>query len=208
MSKSLGNFYTLRDLLKQGHSPEAIRYLLASVPYRKQLNFTMDGLRGAAASIERLRNFQFRASSTSFPEGTNEAIANRTSAFPAAFRAAMDDDLNTAAALGALFELVRDLNVAIESGEFRSGNVAPALSCLETANAIFDILPRADQRQVSHSVDAFVSLSDAEVEAKIQEREQARKGRNFARSDAIRKELVDAGVLIEDTKDGMRWRRK
>jgi cysteinyl-tRNA synthetase len=200
MSKSLGNFYTLRDLLKQGHSPEAIRYLLASVPYRKQLNFTTDGLRGAAASIERLRNFHFRVTSTAFPDGINEAIADRAAAFPATFRAAMDDDLNTAAALGALFELVRELNIAIESGEFRSGNVPATLGALDLANGIFDVLPRDDA--------GGSSLSDSEIDRKVQEREQARRQRNFAQADAIRKELADVGVLIEDTKDGVRWRRK
>jgi cysteinyl-tRNA synthetase len=212
MSKSLGNFYTLRDLLKQGYAPEPIRYLLASVPYRKQLNFTMDGLRQAAASIERLRNFQFRVANTSFPEGVNEAIAERSRKFPEAFRRAMDDDLNTAQALGAMFELVRDANTAIDAGEFRQGNVTAVLDCVERWNRLFDVLPRTGEPgKISSDApkDAPKSgLSDAEVEQKLQEREQARQQRNFARADEIRRELAEAGILMEDTKDGTRWRRK
>ena len=214
MSKSLGNFYTLRDLLEKGHSPEAIRYLLASVPYRKQLNFTMDGLRGAAASIERLRNFQFRLTSATFPDGSNEAIASRTAAFPNAFRAAMDDDLNTAQAMGLLFELVREANTAMDAGEFRQGNVKGILDCMEQWNAIFDVLRKDAAEAVRLSAQAGVSVSaevvygDQRIEQLVREREQVRRARDFARSDAIRKELADAGVLIEDTKDGVRWRRK
>ena len=201
MSKSLGNFYTLRDLLEKGYSAESIRYLLASVPYRKQLNFTMDGLRGAAASIERLRNFQFRLTNTAFPDGCNEAIANRAAAFPEAFRAAMDDDLNTAQAMGLLFELVREANTAIDAGEFRKGNVQETLACIEQWNNLFDVLAPSPQQQPA-------TLNDAAIEQKIQEREQARKQRNFALSDQIRNELTEAGILLEDTKDGVRWRRK
>src|SRR5690242_4163828 len=105
MSKSLKNFYTLRDLLEKGFSAEAIRYLLSSVPYRKQLNFTFDGLKQAAATIERLKNFQFRLEHAALAEGTNEEIQNKAAAFATSFRDALDDDLNTAAAHGVLFEL-------------------------------------------------------------------------------------------------------
>ena len=130
MSKSAGNYFTLRDLLQQGHTAESIRYLLASVPYRKQLNFTANGLRQAAQSIERLKNFQFRLSHSSFPEGTNTAIEATTTAFPGLLRKAMDDDLNTAQAMGVLFELVRAVNTAIDRGEFRGENTRPTLDCL------------------------------------------------------------------------------
>src|SRR5204863_7880294 len=108
MSKSLGNFYTLRDLFEMGYQPEAIRYLLASVPYRKKLNFTFDGLKAAATAIERLRNYKLRLETDKFPAGTNEALAERTREASAAFDAALDDDLNTAEALGTVFEYVRD----------------------------------------------------------------------------------------------------
>ena len=208
MSKSLGNFYTLRDLLKQGHTPEAIRYLLASVPHHKQLNFTMDGLRGAAASIERLRNFHFRLTSTAFPEGRNEKLASQAESFSAAFRAAMDDDLNTAQAMGVLFELVRDANTAIDSGEFRKGNVSGILRSMELWNGIFDVLPRPGHSIAAQCDGLATGMADTEIDRKLAEREQARRARNFALSDQIRKELIEAGILLEDTKEGVRWRRK
>jgi cysteinyl-tRNA synthetase len=189
----------------------------------------MDGLRGAAASIERLRNFHFRLTSTHFPEGTNEAIAQRTEAFTKAFRDALDDDLNTAEALGALFELVRDVNTAMEAGEFRHGNIKGVLAGLEQWNEIFDIFPPIDRAlldslerpvaaiavSVSPGVRMQVALGLSrikinadEIERKVKEREEARRQKNFARADAIRTELAEAGILLEDTKDGVRWRPK
>ncbi|MBI3933359.1 MAG: cysteine--tRNA ligase, partial [Acidobacteria bacterium] len=208
MSKSLGNFYTLRDLLARDHSAESIRYLLASVPYRKQLNFTLDGLRGAEASIERLRNFHFRLTNTSFPDGINETIAKRTAAFPDAFRAVLDDDLNTAQAMGLLFELVREANTAIDASEFRQGNVKATLACVEQWNGIFDVLPPTCGAGVRAPDGGPHGLSDAAINQKIKEREAARKQKHFALSDQIRKELAEAGIILEDTKDGVRWRRK
>ena len=225
MSKSLGNFYTLRDLLSQGHSPEAIRYLLASVPHRRQLNFTMDGLRGVPTSIERLREFQRNLTSTKFSEGINEGIAERTEAFSKAFQDAMDDDLNTAQALGALFALVNDLNPAIRAGEVRQGNVAGIQKSLDSWDSIFDVLSRdvtVHSRDVtvhvtgpemtaavgSVTVDTSNGMSPEQIEQKVKEREEARSKRNFSRADAIRKELLEVGILLEDTKDGVRWRRK
>src|SRR5579862_2874955 len=127
MSKSLGNIYTLRDLKERGYAPEALRYLLASVPYRKKLNFTFDGLKAAATSIDRLRNYQRRLETGKFAEGLNERIVERAKAAEQAFHEALDDDLNTAEALAAAFEYVRDANTAMDAGEFRQGNVAQSL---------------------------------------------------------------------------------
>ena len=207
MSKSLGNYYTLRDLLERGYSPGAIRYLLASVPHGKQLNFTLEGLQQAANAIERLENFSFRLAHTSFPEGANAEIEAKTAAFPEALRKALDDDLNTAQALGALFELVRDANTAIDKGQLHQGNVEGILRCLEEWNAIFDVLPPAEAiREAKRDVTS--QLSAEEIERKVQERQDARRGRKFVLADQIRDALVEAGVLIEDTRDGVRWRRK
>ena len=219
MSKSTGNYLTLRDLLQQGHTAASIRYLLSSVPYRRQLNFTTDGLRQAAHSIERLKNFRFRLSHTSFPEGTNTAIEAKTTAFPGLLRKAMDDDLNTAQALGVLFELVRDVNSVIDRGEFRSKNTGPVLGCLAQWNEIFEVLPneaegRSAQGFLAAGQDAAPAsagnhgMGSAEIEAKMQERAMARWQRNFALADRIRDELSAAGILIEDTKEGVRWKRK
>jgi cysteinyl-tRNA synthetase len=199
MSKSLGNFFTLRDLLAQGYAPEAVRYLLTSVPYRKKLNFTFDSLRSAATAIERLRNYKLRLETDKYPEGVNEALVERTREAQRRFEEALDDDLNTAEALAAAFEYVRDTNTAMDAGEFRAGNAAPALEFLARFDAFFDVI-----RPAAHAA----GLSDAAIDAKVQERIQARKARNFARGDEIRKELLEQGVVLEDTKDGTRWKRK
>jgi cysteinyl-tRNA synthetase len=201
MSKSLGNYYTLRDLLGKGYSPAAIRYLLVSVPHRKQLNFTLDGLEQAARAIERIENFRFRISHTAFPDGSNPEIAAQVAAFPEDLSRALDDDLNTAQAMGVLFELVRGANTAIDAGTFFQDDVAGVLRCLDEWNGIFDVL-------ASSQASADAGLSNEAVERKIEERQEARRKRDFARADQIRDELAAAGVLIEDTKVGVRWRRK
>jgi cysteinyl-tRNA synthetase len=200
MSKSLGNFYTLRDLCdERGFSPESIRYLLASVPYRKGLNFTLEGLRSAATSIDRLRNFSLRLDSAKWPEGRSEKIEELAAKAQADFRAALDDDLNTAEALAAVFEFIREANVAADAGQFYAGDVASARALLDQFDDFFAVLkPSA----------AADGISDAEIEALIAERTAAKKARDFGRSDQIRQELLDRGVILEDTKDGVRWKRK
>jgi cysteinyl-tRNA synthetase len=199
MSKSLGNYFTLRDVVARGYQPEAIRYLLASVPYRKSLNFTFDGLKSAATSIDRLRNFKLRLETDRYPEGSHEQLAARTAAAEQAFVDSLNDDLNTAEALAAVFEYVRDANSAMDSGEFRAGNVAAALAVLARFDSIFDVLrPAAQEGQ----------LSDAAVDALIEERTAAKKAKNFARADQVRQELLDQGIILEDTKSGVRWKRK
>src|ERR1022692_3371829 len=140
MSKSLGNYFTLRDLMGRGYPAEVIRYLLASVPYRKQLNFTFDGLKSAATAIDRLRNFKLRLETDRFADGTGQLFTERAAAAYHAFTDGMNDDLNTAEALGAVFEYVRDLNSAMDSGEFRAGNVAAALAFLDRFDSVFDVL--------------------------------------------------------------------
>ena len=199
MSKSLGNFFTLRDLLEKGYSPEVIRYLLASVPYRKKLNFTFDGLQAAKTAIERLRNYKLRLDTDKFAEGVNDSIAERTAKASLEFEASLDDDLNTAEALAAIFEYVRDTNSAMDAGEFRAGNAAAAVDLFARFDAVFDVLkPTA----------AEGGISDADVDALIAERTQAKKSKNFKRSDEIRAELLERGIILEDTKEGVRWKRK
>ena len=207
MSKSLGNYYTLRDLLQKGHSAAAIRYLLASVPHRKQLNFTMEGLEQSARSLERLENFRFRVMQTAFPKGTNAALAEKTAAFPGELRKALDDDLNTAQALGAMFEVVREANTAIDGGMFLQGNAGGVLDCLDQWNRVFDVLAPSGEGSREPAAGEG-GLTSAAIEQKIEERQQARRDRNFRLADQIRDELAAAGILLEDTKDGVRWRRK
>jgi cysteinyl-tRNA synthetase len=199
MSKSLGNYFTLRDVVARGYPPEAIRYLLASVPYRKQLNFTFDGLKSAATAIDRLRNFKLRLETDSFVEGVHEPLTGRTEQAAHSFTAGLDDDLNTAEALAAVFEYVRDANSAMDAGEFRRDNVAGALRFLEQFDSVFDVLKPAVQAG---------QLSDAQVEEKIAERNAAKKAKDFAHSDQVRKELQEQGIILEDTKSGVRWKRK
>ncbi|HYP06597.1 MAG TPA: cysteine--tRNA ligase [Bryobacteraceae bacterium] len=199
MSKSLGNFYTLRDLIDMGYKPEAIRYLLASVPYRNKLNFTMEGLKAAATAIDRLRSFQLRLDTEKFPSGENGAIDARTNAALERFERSLDDDLNTAEALAAIFEYIRETNSSMDAGEFKSENLPGSRRLFERFDSIFDVLKASVEEG---------GLSEAEIDAFIAERNQARKSRNFKRADEIRAELLDHGVIIEDTKEGVRWKRK
>ena len=198
MSKSLGNFYTLRDLLAKGYPPEVMRYLLASVPYRKKLNFTFDGLKAAATSIDRLRNYKLRLETDKFADGTNQKLSERTRTATQAFDEALEDDLNTAEALAAVFEYIRDTNTAMDSHEFLAGNAAESVQFLERFDSIFDVLrptPNAG------------GLSDPAVDALIAERIAAKKARDFALADQIRADLAAQGIILEDTKEGVRWKR-
>ncbi len=227
MSKSLGNFYTLRDLVLKGHKPSSIRYLLTSVPYRNQLNFTFDGLKQAAVSVERLRNFRQRLTAGNFPEGSNPEMQSLASETIARMRAALDDDLNTAQAQGAIFEMVRSANSALDSNQIKKDDAAPLLAALEKFDEIFAVLkdddgPKMKQvfdwaptegrdKDISNELREAVQsgqLSDADIERKINEMKSARNARDFETSDAIRSQLMAAGIIIEQTKDGIRWRRK
>ncbi len=221
MAKSAGNFYTPRDLLVKGHKPSSIRYLLTSVPYRKQFNFTFDGLKQAAHSVERLRNFQSRLQMGQFPAGKCQRIQEQATAATQQMREAMEDDLNTAQALAAIFNLVREANTAADNGELRHDDKAPLLAALKQFDEIFDVLTDDDAAKINRNLewarthgklgDADVpqpAIPDEQVERLMADRAAAKKARDFARSDAIRTQLAEAGILVEDTKDGVRWKRK
>ena len=287
MSKSLGNFYTVRDLILLGHKPSSIRWLLTQVPYRNQLNFTFDGLKSAASSVEKLRNFKFRleraardlakgtdgkgagAESTdgkgAWAKGTNGkgttsvVPSSRTTeaalaaegrpASPTAsnsalyalahetadrITAALDDDLNTAEAQAAIFDMLRKANTALDTAEagqseVRQDDIKPLLGALEKFDEIFAILKDDDQPKMKAILDwakaeggekekeispalqeiaGTAQLADEQVNQKLAEMEAARKSRNFKASDALRAELTGAGIIVENTKDGVRWRRK
>jgi cysteinyl-tRNA synthetase len=227
MSKSLGNFFTLRDLVLKGHKPSSIRYLLASVPYRNQLNFTFDGLKQAAVSVERLRNFRLRLRSGNFPEGSTPEMQSLATQTVERMTAALDDDLNTAQAQAAIFEMVRQANAAFDTGGIKQDDVAPLLAGLSKFDEIFAVLDDDDGPKMKRVLDwartegrekditeeareAIQSgqLSDAEIEKKIAEMKAARTARDFKTSDALRAELAYKGILVEITKDGIRWRRK
>jgi cysteinyl-tRNA synthetase len=211
MSKSLGNFFTLRDLFAKGYKPSALRFALASVPYRRQLNFTFEGLQQATSAIERLRNFSGRLAQGKFPAGQQPGMAARIAQAVQEFDAGLSDDLNTAQALAAAFDLLREANIAMDKGEFRQGDVAAAQEFLATFDRVFAVVQDSDAerlRAIGYGDDSG-ALADAEIEKLVAERQDARKSRDFAASDRIRKELADRGILIEDNRDGsVRWKRK
>jgi len=227
MSKSLGNFYTPRGLILKGHKPSTIRYLLASVPYRNQLNFTFDGLRQAAASVDRLRNFRLRLTGGNYADGSTLALTTLAEQTSKRLREALDDDLNTAQAQAAIFDMLRTANAAIDSGTLKAQDVKALLAPLTQFDEIFAVLrdddvekmrPVADwakaegrEQDISEELKDILrsaSLSDEQVKAKIAEMQAARAARNFPAADAIRTELTGNGIVIEQTKDGVRWRRK
>jgi cysteinyl-tRNA synthetase len=227
MSKSLGNFYTLRDLVLKGHKPSSIRYLLTSVPYRNQLNFTFDGLKQAAVSVERLRNFRQRLTTGSFPAGANPEMQALAAETIDRMRTALDDDLNTAQAQAAIFEMVRSANAALDATGIRKDDIPLLLSAVQKFDEVFAVLKDDDglkmkqvfewastegrDKDISAELKEAVQsgeLSDADIEKKIAEMGAARNARNFKVSDALRAELTTAGIVIENTKDGVRWHRK
>jgi cysteinyl-tRNA synthetase len=210
MSKSLGNFHTLRELLEQGHKPSSLRFLLSSVPYRRQLNFTEDSLRQAAGSVERLRNFALRLRQGKFPQGAS-GMSERAARAADEFEAGLEDDLNTARALAAIFDLAREANTAMDRGEFRQGDVAPVLKTLEKFEAIFAVLADDDAEKLRALglAGSDHAPGDAEIEKLVAERQAARKSRDFAAADRIRQQLADRGIVLEDTRDGgIQWKRK
>jgi cysteinyl-tRNA synthetase len=227
MSKSLGNFFTVRDLILRGHKPSSIRWLLTQVPYRNQLNFTFEGLKSAASSVEKLRNFRFRLTSAQFPAGANPTVAELANETIAAMKSALDDDLNTAEAQAAMFDMLRKTNTALDTGEVRQDDVKPLLGALEKFDEIFGILKDDDQPKMKAILDwaraegrekeispelleiaGSAQLADEQVNQKLAEMEAARKARDFKASDALRAELTAAGIVVENTKEGVRWRRK
>ena len=224
MSKSEGNFYTLRDLLLKGHRASAIRYLLLSVPYRHQMNFTFEGLAAATNTIDRLRTFHQRILRAEFPAGADAAVSAATAKAAAGFTAALANDLNTAEASAAISEMVRTANSAADAGTLGEENAAEILRALNLFDGVFAVLVDRDDEltrgalawaeaegrigEATPELIAKMGLTDADIDALVAERTQAKKTRNFARADAIRNELLAKGVLIEDSKDGVRWKRK
>jgi len=232
MSKSVGNFFTIRDLVLRGHKPSSIRWLLTQVPYRNQLNFTFDGLKSAASSVEKLRNFRFRLTSTQFPAGATAPMAQLADETIVRMKSALDDDLNTAEAQAAIFDMLRKANTALDATEAgqnngRQDDVKLLLCALEKFDEIFGVLKDDDQPKMKVILDwakaegrekeispelleiaGSAQLIDEQVNQKLAEMEAARKSRNFKVSDALRGELTAAGIIVENTKDGVRWRRK
>ncbi|MEO8586480.1 MAG: cysteine--tRNA ligase [Acidobacteriota bacterium] len=220
MSKSKGNFYTLPDLLAKGFSVRAIRYLLISVPYRMKLNFTFEGLKAATSAVERLESLDLRLKereeektkiSAEEREGKREekislkgeegeGFAGRVAAAHAAVFSALEDDLNTAGALGALFSFVKATNVDLEAGRLSAADATAARGLLRAiAGDIFGVM--AGTAKPAESDDVWIA-------ARIEARKQAKKARDFKAADSIRDELLGKGIVLEDTPQGVRWKRK
>jgi cysteinyl-tRNA synthetase len=211
MSKSLGNFYTLRDLFAKGHKPSTIRFLLASVPYRRQLNFTMDGLKQAESSVQRLRNFVDRVKRENFPPGNTDSMAAAVRAAEEGFDRGLEDDLNTAVALAAVFDLVRDVNSAIDRGELRQGDAPAVIAAMGKFDQIFALLKDDDEEKLRGLGfgSAPTSFSDNQIQLLVNDRQTARRNRNFKRADEIRQQLAAHGIILEDSRDGgVRWKRR
>jgi cysteinyl-tRNA synthetase len=200
MSKSLGNIYSLPEIRELGYDPLALRYALLAVPHRTKLNFTVQSLDDAKSALARIESFVLRLQEVadSAPHDAKRSDGHADDLigfFLSGFREAMDDDLNTAGALGALFTMIRDANTAIDNGQITSSDAQGLLDALRNVDPVLDLLPARDQ-----------SL-DSEIEDLINARNAARKARNFAESDRIRDELLSRGILLEDTPQGTRWRR-
>jgi cysteinyl-tRNA synthetase len=224
MSKSEGNFYTLRDLLVKGYKASAIRLALISVPYRHQLNFTFDGLVDATAAIDRLRTFHDRLVKGSFPPGENLDVKAAAAKAHEDYLAALANDLNTAEARAPIFELVRLSNTAMDQGKFFDANRKSVGDVLSAFDAVFAVIEDRDSEPTRRAVAwaakegrsadvapellAQQALTDEAINKLVAERDTAKKRRDFARADQIRKDLMEKGIIIEDSKDGVRWKRK
>jgi cysteinyl-tRNA synthetase len=224
MSKSEGNFFTLRDLLLKGYKASAIRLALVSVPYRHQLNFTFDGLIEATNAIERLRTFSQRLKQANLAPGSIPALQDAAQKAQANYLAALTNDLNTAEARAPIFDLIRAANTAIDQGQLLAADREAILAVLASFDAIFDVIEDRDAEPTRRALEwaaeagrledvapellARQSLTDEVIDALVAERTQAKRQRNFARADQIRNELAEKGVIIEDSKDGVRWKRK
>ncbi len=224
MSKSEGNFYTLRDLLLKGYKASAIRLALISVPYRHQLNFTFESLTEATNAIDRLRTFHQRLTQGNFVAGENEDLQITVKTAHFEYMTALANDLNTAEARAPIFDLLRFSNTAIDQGKFFAGDRDAVLGVLSGFDSVFDVIEDRDAEPTRRAVEwaersgrlddvapellASQSLTDEAIDTLVAERTQAKKHRNFGRADQIRKELAEKGILLEDSKDGVRWKRK
>ena len=197
MSKSKGNYYTFRDVAAKGYSAGAVRYFLLSVPYNKQINFTFDALAGAEKTVASLRDFRARLGEAKTTPGMNEALHEATLGAAREFEEGMDDDLNTSVALAVIHNLTRVVNTALARKKLQEDNQVELTELLKRFDTVLNIFGD-EQRE----------MLDSEIQNLIDERQEARRRRDFARGDEIRDELAGRGIILEDTKDGVRWKRK
>ncbi|HEX8070389.1 MAG TPA: cysteine--tRNA ligase [Pyrinomonadaceae bacterium] len=197
MSKSKGNYFTLRDLTAQGFTPAAVRYALVSAPYRKQYNFTLEGLRGIEKTVAGLQDFRQRLAAARCEPGTNAQLRAAAARALEQFAAGLDDDLNTSVALAAIHDLTREVNTALADCGLRADDQRELLELVARFDSVFNVFSQPE-----------AEMLDAEIQALIGERQEARRRRDFARADQIRDELAARGITLEDTRDGVRWKRR
>jgi cysteinyl-tRNA synthetase len=191
MAKSLGNYFTIRDLLQKGYSGREIRYLLISAHYRESFNFTLDGLTAARAALARIDEYLLKVQ-----ELAGGATGTAASGLLENFTAAMDQDLNVSKAWGAIFETVREHNRLIHEGKFSGSDAAAALAAWQRLDTVLGLgMPKAETN------------APAECESLLQARNEARKAKDFAKADGLRNQLKQMGWIIEDTPKGSRLKR-
>lgn len=196
MSKSKGNFYTLRDLLEEGFDPLAIRFLLLSTHYRKQLNFTRDGIKHAASALETLSNFLLLTRTCRMAKSDNPDVPEILKSAQQEFELSMDDNLNISAALAAVFGARYQLNSILETQGLSSADRRSIEDLFRRFNTLLDV--------VQFDVE---EIAENEVQRLIEERNHARHMHNFMRADEIRDQLLQKDIALEDTREGVRWKR-
>ncbi|HPK71171.1 MAG TPA: cysteine--tRNA ligase [Vicinamibacterales bacterium] len=199
MSKSLGNVFTVPDVAKRGHHPSALRYLFISTHYRKQLKFSWAGLQQAEEAVQRLMDFLARVERVE-GEGAHPEVQRRVAAGRAEFGAMLEEDLNTPGALGVVFELVRSLNSAVDAGQVGKPDANVIRAAFDDIDRILGIVALRRQE------DAAAAVPTDEIERAIAERAAARRRRDFAAADRIRRQLADSGIVLEDSPTGTRWK--
>ena len=201
MSKSLGNVYNLSDILSRDHRASSLRYLLLSSHYRKQMNFTWVGMEQAEEALRRMVDFLSRLDDLT-GDARHPEIEGMVSTARDAFRSAMQDDLNTAAGLAAIFDLIRDVNAAIDARQISAADAAGVREAFDQFDRVLGVI------SLRRRVDAEPPVPVAEIEQLIADRAAARQRRDFAAADAIRQDLAERGILLEDNPSGTRWKRK
>jgi cysteinyl-tRNA synthetase len=197
MAKSKGNFYTLKDILDRNYDPLALRLLLLSTHYRKLLNFTFEALEQSSASLQRIKDFLYELKHHSFEEGENKDISQLIEEQRNNFIKGLSDDLNISVALTAVFDMIRKVNVLISQGKVYSKDAEELISFIRALDGVLAVLP-----------DEEVELLPPDATKKIEEREKARRDKDYKLADKIRNELLQQGVILEDTKDGVRWKKR